>query len=369
MTLSPDRLGELFKAAADVAGQSDLREVLFSVVQTAMQATGASYGALGVLGADGKLDEFLHVGLDEETVARIGSPPTGNSLLGTVSRGATIRVSHISDHPESVGFPDHHPPMEGFLGVPLRTGDLLFGNLYLTQKDGGFTEEDQVAAETLALIGGTAVVSNQLHTRLNQTAIFDDRERIARDVHDAVIQDLFAVGLSLEGASQRVDDLDARLIVSGAIQRLDECITSLRHVIFDLTRHGSDDRSVTTEVSELIQELAESYGSRVDLTFSGVFGDIPDPIGDAMMHVIKEATSNALRHSGVTNVSVIVSGGALDFRITVSDKGSGFVAEDITPGMGLRNIRQRVVALGGSVEINSHPGEGTVVTIKLPRRI
>ncbi|NND13660.1 MAG: GAF domain-containing sensor histidine kinase [Acidimicrobiia bacterium] len=368
-TLNPDRLGELFVAAADVGGQTDLRQVLLSVVQTAMQATGAKYGALGVLDTDGSLDEFLHVGLDDETVALIGPPPTGNSLLGTVSRGSTIRVSRISDHPDSVGFPDHHPPMDAFLGVPLRTGDQLFGNLYLTEKEGGFTEEDQVAAETLALIGGTAVVSNLLHARLNQTALFDDRERIARDVHDAVIQDLFAVGLSLEGASQRIDDDAARETVSNAIQRLDECITSLRHVIFDLTRQSSGERSVVTEVSELVQELAESYGRQVDLTVSGVFGDIADSVADAMMHVIKEATSNALRHSGASTVSVAVAGGAVDFRVAVHDEGSGFDQTQLTPGLGLKNIKRRVSDLGGTVEIASHSGVGTLVTISLPRRV
>ncbi len=366
--LGPDNLSDLFGAASDVAGQADLRNVLFKVVQTAMQVTGARYGALGVVGDDGRLDEFLHMGMDEETVARIGSPPTGHSVLGTVSRGATIRLDHITDHPDSVGFPPHHPQMEGFLGVPLRTGERIFGNLYLTEKEGGFSDEDQAVVETLALIGGTAIVSNLLHARLQRAAVFDDRERIARDVHDAVIQDLFAVGLSLEGISQRIADTDARQAIANAISRLDESIASLRHFIFDLTRSDNEERPITTEVSELVQELAESYRARVDLTFSGMLGDISDRMADAVMHIVKEATSNALRHGGADSVQVIVSGNALDLRISVSDRGTGFEPEEISPGMGLGNIRQRAFDLGGTVEIHSTLGEGTMLTVNLPRR-
>jgi signal transduction histidine kinase len=366
--LQPHRLGHLFRAASDVAGQADLRQVLFTVVETAMQVTGARYGALGVIADDGSLEEFLHVGMDEETVAEIGSPPTGQSLLGTISKGATVRLDHIGDHPDSSGFPSHHPPMDSFLGVPLRTGDRIFGNLYLTEKDGGFSEEDQGTIEILAVIGGTAVMSHALHSQLQRSALISDRERIARDVHDAVIQDLFAVGLSLEGTSQRVDNVEARDAIRLAVGRLDECITSLRHFIFDLQRAEAEDRPLTTELSELIQELADSYGAQVDLTFSGVLGDVSETVGDAIMHVVKETTSNALRHSGAKNVQVVVSGHAMDFRISVKDRGTGFEMDQITPGMGIRNIRDRIFGLGGSVEIQSTLGSGTVVNIHLPRR-
>ena len=366
--LQPDRLGHLFRAASDVAGQADLRQVLFAVVETAMQATGARYGALGVIGDDGTLDEFLHVGMSEETVAEIGPPPTGQSLLGTIGKGASVRLERISDHPDSAGFPAHHPPMESFLGVPLRTGDRIYGNLYLTEKVGGFSDEDQVTVEILAVIGGTAVMSNLLHAQVQRTALIEDRERIARDVHDAVIQDLFAVGLSLEGTSQRVDNAVAKDAIRVAVGRLDECITSLRHFIFDLQRSDAGDRPLTTELSELIQELADSYGAQVDLTFSGVLGDVTESVGDAIMHVVKETTSNALRHSGTKSVQVIVAGNAMDFRVSVKDRGAGFEMDGVTPGMGIRNIRDRVFGLGGSVEIQSTLGAGTVVNIHLPRR-
>ena len=363
-----DTLGDMFRAASDVAGQRDLRQVLLKVVETAMGVTGARYGALGVVADDGSLDEFLHVGIADEQVEAIGDLPTGKSLLGTVSRGSSVRIANIADHPDSVGFPAHHPPMGTFLGVPLRTGDRIYGNLYLTEKEGGFSEDDQSLVEVLALIGGTAVMSNLMHAQERRTALIEDRERIARDVHDAVIQDLFAVGLSLEGTSQRIDNPEARAAVRTAITRLDECISSLRHFIFDLSRPGGEDRALTTEISELTGELADAYGARVDVVVNGVLGDVSERVADAIMHVVKETTSNALRHSGSRQVAVSLTGNAMDFRVDVSDEGSGFEMDQITPGMGIKNVRERVFGLGGTVEIRSTLGRGTVVSITLPRR-
>ncbi|MFQ5948746.1 MAG: GAF domain-containing protein, partial [Acidimicrobiia bacterium] len=136
------RFAQLIKAAAAVAGQAGLGDVLRTTVHTATELTGARYGALGVLGEHGTLVDFFHVGVSAETVDAIGRLPEGRGVLGTITRtGKTVRIDDISQHPDSVGFPDHHPHMAEFLGVPVRVGESIFGNLYLADKHGGFTEE------------------------------------------------------------------------------------------------------------------------------------------------------------------------------------------------------------------------------------
>ena len=144
-------------AAAAVVDDADLELLLRKTIETAREVTGARYGALGVVGPHGTLSSFVHVGIDDPTVRMIGHPPLGRGVLGTVIREAeTIRVDEISRHPDSYGFPPHHPPMHSFLGVPIRIEDQIFGNFYLTEKAGGFTPDDVVAVESLAVIAGAA---------------------------------------------------------------------------------------------------------------------------------------------------------------------------------------------------------------------
>jgi two-component system, NarL family, sensor histidine kinase DevS len=138
------RLQRLLAANRSIVGELSLPAVLRRVVDAAREVAGAHYAALGVVGADGQLEQFLHAGMDAETVAAIGELPKGRGLLGTLlADPRPIRVARIADDERSTGFPRHHPPMTSFLGVPVRSRDVVFGNLYLTERvDGGqFTDE------------------------------------------------------------------------------------------------------------------------------------------------------------------------------------------------------------------------------------
>jgi signal transduction histidine kinase len=242
-SFTPERIAGLVEGAASVARQVDLSSLLRSTVEIAMELTGARYGALGVLGDHGGLADFIHVGMSDDTATAIGSPPSGDGVLGTIATtGKTIRLDHIEEHADSVGFPHHHPPMQSFLGVPVRIGDQVFGNLYLTDKDGGFTEDDEILVEFLAITAGSAVSTLGLQERLRRAALLEDRERIARDLHDSIIQDLFAVGLGLQSASSKVTTKpdDVRMRLDEAVERLDETIGALRRFIFDLRPPASD---------------------------------------------------------------------------------------------------------------------------------
>ena len=166
--------------AAAVAGQTDLQAILTTTVEIAMDLTGAPHGALGVIGAHGGLVDFVHAGFDPDMAETIGGPPQGRGLLGVISReGRTFRLGHVTDHPESSGVPPHHPTMEAFLGVPVRAGPALFGNLYLTDKEGGFTEEDEALVEALAMIADIRASSSANDVRIS-TPTSGQRSTISR---------------------------------------------------------------------------------------------------------------------------------------------------------------------------------------------
>ncbi|RMI27879.1 GAF domain-containing protein [Nocardia stercoris] len=161
-----DRVDGLVEALLTVTSGLDLDQTLRSIVHTAITLVGARYGALGVRGHGTELVRFIHQGIDEELGARIGDLPQGGGVLGVlIDRPKTIRLERISDHPESVGFPPGHPPMNSFLGTPIRIRDEVFGNLYLTEKLGGqpFTEDDEVVTQALAAAAGVAIANARLY--------------------------------------------------------------------------------------------------------------------------------------------------------------------------------------------------------------
>ncbi len=365
-TSSVDRLPALIEAATGVVGEVELEHVLNRLVTEAAQTTGARYGALGVLGEHGVLAEFRHTGLTKQEAARIGALPKGHGILGTVIReNRTIVVDEISEHPEVYGFPPHHPSMHSFLGVPVSAGGKAFGNLYLTEKPGGFTQEDVAFVEALSRIAGSAVNTARLQERLRALAVVEDRERIARDLHDSVIQDLFAVGLGLQGVAERVQDTSAAATLDAAVDRLDEAVEALRAYIFQLktapdTRPALDDR-----LQELVSRMGSAYPSIVRLELD--IGDVDDDtLEDQILSIVTEALSNALRHSEATSIDVKVRAGPNGVLIRVTDDGIGFDTGIPTAGMGLANIAARVESIGGAVALNSQPGDGSVIEVVAP---
>jgi signal transduction histidine kinase len=161
-----DRTDLLLDAITTVSRGLDLETVLHRIVETAVELVDARYGALGVLGADGRIARFLTVGLSDEQIAAIGPYPTGHGVLGELIRHPVpLRLHDLSDHPTSVGFPAHHPPMHTFVGMPLRVHGAPFGNLYLTDKNGGsdFSAEDQRVLEGLASAASVAVENARLY--------------------------------------------------------------------------------------------------------------------------------------------------------------------------------------------------------------
>lgn len=366
-TVPVAHLTDLVRAASVVASQTELTSVLGAVVETGMELTGAPFGALGVLGEDGSLIQFVHRGLSEEMVERIGHPPEGKGLLGAITWTETpIRLDHVADHPDTAGFPSDHPSMDSFLGVSIRIGDQVFGNLYLGGKEGGFTDRDETLIESLAVIAGTAISTIRVQGRLRRAAVLEDRQRIARDLHDSIIQDLFAVGLTLQMLGSKTEDEDLRRSIQQAAGQLDASIAALRRFIFDLRPPVWGTRDLKEELSELLGRLAVPYDASVAIGVTGPVEDLPAGLVEDIVQVVREAASNALRHARSELVSVSISRGVDRLLITVTDHGVGFDVEHTPRGMGLENIRSRAEAAGGEAEVISKPGEGTTVRVVLP---
>ena len=366
-TIERDTLTDLVKAAADVAGQTDLDELLRTTVRLAKEATDSTYAAMGVLGAHNTLKDFIHLGMDPGAERRIGHLPVGHGVLGTLIRDPhTVRVDDISQHEDSVGFPAHHPQMTTFLGVPVRAGDAVFGNLYLTDKPVPYTVDDEVLVEALAAIAGGAISSLSLRQRLSDLALAEDRERIARDLHDAVIQDLFAVGLSLQATTGQLEDESLRRRMDDAVDRIDTAIGSLRTFIFDLRSLGTLNTTLARTLDDMLGRIA---GGRATWTvqLSERIGEAPSTVLDNAVLVVREAVSNALRHGGATELEIRLERVEDGVRLVVRDNGGGFDTERVSRGMGITNMEARATDGGGRFDISSS-AEGTTVTAVFTQR-
>jgi signal transduction histidine kinase len=367
---TPHLIRELIESAAAVAGQVELSALLRATVDTAMELTGAEYGALGVLGEHGTLVDFIHRGMDQAVVAAIGEFPRGRGVLGIIGfAGKTVRIDDISTHPDAAGFPEHHPPMGPFLGVPVRVGDEIFGNLYLTEKEGGFTEEDEMVVELLAVTAGAAVSTLRLQERLRRAALHEDRERIARDLHDSIIQDLFAVGLGLQASLAKLDsDPDVvRSRMDEAVDQLDGAISSLRRFIFDLRPPVWARPDLEAEVRRLVADLARPHDTSVGVSVQCEPGVPASDVSGHLVAVIREALSNALRHANASRIDINLWSEPTRVVATITDDGTGFDTGLESGGLGLENIGRRVAEAGGAHTIDSAPGRGTTVRVEVPR--
>ncbi|MEV6325534.1 GAF domain-containing sensor histidine kinase [Nocardia sp. NPDC051787] len=537
-----DRMDGLIEAMLSVTSGLDLDRTLRTIVHTATSLVDARYGALGVRGHDQQLTQFIYEGIDAPTRKRIGDLPQGHGVLGLLfSQPKPIRLDNLADHPSSVGFPAHHPPMRTFLGVPVRIRDQVFGNLYLTEKANGqpFTEDDEVIVRALAAAAGIAIdnahlyesartrqawieatrditteflagtASNQVLAHLvdatrrltrseraflavvpdpesgadditellithvagteerqrpgklpfgdatigeafrqrapqrlddsrradlgkifpdagpalvlpmqtsdstvgvlvalrsvesapyddetlaltaaftNQAAlamqladaqrrmreldILSDRDRIARDLHDHVIQRLFAVGLNLQGTVPRSRVPEVRERLTEAINDLQDVVQEIRTSIFDL--HGGNGHSarLRQRIEEAIRQQTYASPIRTSVHIAGPLSVIEPELADHAEAVVREAVSNAVRHSGAQSVSVEIAV-ADDLTILVEDDGCG-IPENVTPS-GLTNLARRAEELDGTFTIGSGTGPegntaGTRLCWKVPLR-
>jgi signal transduction histidine kinase len=242
----------------------------------------------------------------------------------------------------------------------------VFGNLYLTEKAGGFTEDDEAVVEALAVVAGSAINTARLQERLRRVAVVEDRARIARDLHDGIIQDLFAAGLTLQALSIRVEDEATAASLSDAVHRLDDVIGSLRGFIFDLQPTTWGERTLVDRVTELVTQVSEPHDTEVTVRYDPELHDEATRATEHALHVVREALSNALRHADADHIDVELTRSTDGILVIVSDNGRGFDPDSVVEGMGLRNLRGRAHDVGGAIAIETSPGQGTSVRVTLP---
>ncbi len=453
------RIGLLIAASETVTESLDLTSRLQTIVEVGRELVGARFGALGVIGPDGRLERFLHAGLSDAQVRRMGELPSGRGLLGAViAEGQPIRLEHLADDPRSSGFPPHHPPMSSFLGVPIHVGDTVFGNLYLTEHAGGpFDDIDEAIIAALAAMAGTAIANSRLYeqsqddrrwlaasehvtqrllsgeanpddletiaddvravtgdpsasvtetaegtltisrdasghpltdaelesqrrfaasvaiarelarARLDQQriALADERDRIARDLHDHVIQSLFAIGLSLQSV---VGDPSTAIggRIAAQVDAIDSTIRQIRHAIYRLSAPpGAAEYSLRARINSLVRETLEGEELDSRLEFLGPVDTLVDlGLGDEVAAVAREALSNTVRHAqaSVVDVSIAVRGALV--VVTVRDDGVGM--PDTDRRSGLANLAARARERGGEFQIEPVEPHGTLVRWSVP---
>lgn len=453
------RVGMLVAASEAVTESLELTPRLQTIVSVARELVGARFGALGVIGPDGRLERFLHAGLRDDEVRRMGELPSGRGILGAViAEGRSIRLEHLADDPRSIGFPAHHPPMDSFLGVPIHVGGTVFGNLYLTEHaEGPFDDIDEAIIAALAAMAGTAIANSRLYeqsqddrrwlaaserlaqrllsgdadpddletiaeevravtsdpaagvaetvegeleiirgagghpptdaeresqrrfgasvaiarelarARLDQQriALADERDRIARDLHDHVIQSLFAVGLSLQSV---VGDPSTPTggRIAAQVDAIDSTIRQIRQAIYRLSAPPSAAAySLRARINTLVRETLEGEQLDSRLEFSGPVDTLVDlGLGDEVAAVAREALANTVRHAAATQVEVSVAVRGARVVVTVRDNGVGMPETERRSG--LANLAARARERGGDFVIEPVEPHGTLVRWSVP---
>jgi len=362
----PAKLRRLIEASLLLQADLTLPVLLNRLVEEACAMACARYGALGVLDESGTgLSTFITAGVGPEVEREIGHFPTGKGLLGLlIAEPRPIRLANLHTHPESVGFPPHHPEMTSFLGVPVTSRGTVFGNLYLTDKIGWseFTADDEAMVKALAQAAGIAIENARLHAQARNAAVFKDRDRIARDLHDVVIQRLFAVGLSLQALAATTEPTVASRIAS-AVSELDDTIRQIRSSIFELASAGTDVDGVRAAILSVVHDLAALTGFEVSVAFDGPIDAAVTPaLAEHLVATVREAITNVARHAEAKHASLIVAISHDECLVSVTDDGRG-MGRPREGGLGLENLRRRGEALGGSMEIGPGPGgRGTTLT-------
>ncbi len=527
LVAAEERVRALLDAVTVIGGDLDLHATLQRVIAAAARLVGARYVALGVLDSTGDgLSDFITWGIDDDQRVAIGALPKGHGILGLlISDPRPLRLHDLKKHEQSYGFPANHPPMDTFLGVPVRGRAGVFGNLYLTEKEGGgdFTDDDERAVVALANAAAIAIENarlfEQTHRRerwleatadiqqgllrernrsvvldlvaskgrevagadlafivlesddgplkveavsgnadlleaqlprtgplpdvLDQgatirlatgvplpgvpearqallvpftgpggvggalvvaatsthdgvwplddeveamrgfaaqaaialdraqaredreaLAVFSDRDRIARDLHDLVIQRLFATGLSLQGSARLITRPDVQQRIHASVDDLDATIRDIRTTIFALS-HEKASADLRTQVREVVAAATTSLGSAPRLRIDGPLDSlVPDDTRPHLLAVLVESLSNTARHADATGVDVRVAVEGRDVVVEVTDDGRGFTPTGRESG--LANMRHRAEQLGGTCDIHSEEGGGTIIRWSAP---
>ena len=370
-----DRVQRLLEAIVAVGSGLDLASTLERIIHAARDLVDARYAALGVLDETRtSLAQFITVGLDAKHIETIGDLPHGHGILGLlIVEPKPLRLTTLGEHPDSYGFPPGHPVMKSFLGVPIVVRDEVFGNLYLTDKTTGaeFTDDDEELIIALASAAAVAIENSRLHGRVREISLLEDRERIARDLHDTVIQRLFAIGLSLQGTVRLVQRPEVVDRIQSAVDDLDDTVKQIRTAIFGLEASRLAAGGLRDQVLDVVDEAKDSLGFVPGVVFQGpVDAAVSDRVAEQLLMTLREALSNVARHAGASRADILVSAQGGEVFLQVTDDGRGISGEQPSAtsggGHGLRNMARRAADLGGEMDVSERAAGGTLLIWRAP---
>ncbi|MEX2548124.1 MAG: GAF domain-containing sensor histidine kinase [Chloroflexota bacterium] len=358
------QLAALDAAVRGIAGVQSVDRVLQLIVDRVRELAAARYAALGIVDAFGTIEEFITSGVTPEQRAKIGALPRGHGLLGLIIReDRSFLIDDIAADPRRYEFPPHHPEMHSFLGVPVLSKGRSIGNLYLTNKLTArmFSEADLRLVEMFALHAGIAIENARLHEEVQRLAVVEERQRISQDLHDSIIQSLYAISLSLEDLPEVIaeDPTEAAARADRAIDSIHGTIRDIRKFIFGLQPELLD-----ADLATGVESLAAEFRANTLIDLEVTIGALPTLPAEHAAHVLAithEGLSNIARHSAATRAWLELT--AIDgmLRLVIGDNGRGFDTAAPRNGQqrGQANLRSRAKSAGGSLLLASKPGEGT----------
>ncbi|MGE0569627.1 MAG: GAF domain-containing protein [Dehalococcoidia bacterium] len=367
-----ESLKELALTSDLLEPREGLLKLLQNIAERARVLTSARFAAISIFDDQGKLERFVYTGMAEDVARRLGNPPEGRGLLGRLARDAApLRLTNLRTHPAYTGWPEGHPEMEAFVGVPIRAGGVTIGSLYMTRMVGDepFSETDQFGATLLALQVALSVSAAVAQERRGRLSLLEERVRIAHDLHDGTIQSLYALGLEFDGARHR-PGLSAELdtLFEKGVSRINRIISDIREYIRMLEAPApAGIPDLSRDIPHAIQQLVPPGVDTVVNITAPALQELRAREVEDLLFIVREALSNAARHGQPTKIAVDLRQTHAETTLIVQDNGTGFDAATVRRGLGTTTMMTRASRLGAALTVIGLPGMGTTVRVALPR--
>jgi signal transduction histidine kinase len=363
-------------AVLAVASRLSVAEVLQQLVDHARELAGARYAALGIPDGAGGFERFLVSGMADELIAAMGPLPRTHGLLGAMLEGpAPFRTPDLHADPRFRGWwPDGHPDMRSFLGVPIVAPEGIIGAFYLTCKEGAgaFDAGDEELIGLLAAHAAIAITNARLYEHSRELSTVAERNRLALELHDVVNQKLFGLVLAAESAALLLDrdPAGAREQVERVGAGAREALEELRSLIFELRPPDLARDGLGGALRKHVEVLRALHPARIELDADPGAGLTGDGRDHEVLRIAQEALHNALRHAGAGRVDVRLARTDGALSLEVADDGAGFDPADPelrSRHLGLTSMEERAERLGGHLEIDAAPGAGATVRLRVAR--
>jgi signal transduction histidine kinase len=369
-------LDELSAAVLAVAEHRSVRDVLQTIVGTARSLLDCAYAALGVPDDQGGFAEFVVDGITDEQSAAIGPLPRQHGMLGVMLSDPTPqRLRDLHADPRFRWWPAAHPNLGAFLGVPI-TGSLtdddeILGAIFLANPNGRpeFSDDDERLLGVLAAHAAIALTNARLFEQGRELTLIQERQRIARELHDAVAQTLFSLRLTTQAAAALVRrDPDRAIAELETVTTLaTEATNELRQIVAELRPPDLSRAGLAATLGARVALLNRVHGASITYTNDGC-PKLAPKVEEAMLRVAEEALHNALQHARATHVTVALRGDDHRSILEVHDDGRGFdpATANASHRLGLASMRERSHAVHGRITVASTPGQGTTIRLEVP---